>query len=188
MHWRRLNMCRQRFLDFGIEGLHEELHSGRPRIISDEKVATVVRKTLNTNPKDGTQWLVRTLEQSTWMFWSTVRCIWIAFGLQLHRQRLVLIVDNYAAHKHSSVTRWLATHPRYKVHCTPTYASWLNQVEIWFNLINAARHSTRNIQQCQRSRCQHRPFGSTLQQTISSFPLDGNSRFNLCKVISDTRH
>jgi putative transposase len=33
------------------------------------------------------------------------------------------------------VKRWLAARPRYKVHYVPTYASWLNQVEIWFNLI-----------------------------------------------------
>jgi putative transposase len=33
------------------------------------------------------------------------------------------------------VKRWLATRPRFHVHFTPTYASWLNQVEIWFNRI-----------------------------------------------------
>jgi putative transposase len=46
-----------------------------------------------------------------------------------------LVVDNYATHKHPAVKRWLAMHPRYHVHYTPTYSSWLNQVEIWFNLI-----------------------------------------------------
>src|SRR6266853_1549613 len=46
-----------------------------------------------------------------------------------------LVVDNYATHKHPRVQRWLAAHPRYHVHYTPTYASWLNQVEIWFHLI-----------------------------------------------------
>lgn len=48
---------------------------------------------------------------------------------------LHLIVDNYATHKHATVRRWLAARPRYHVHYTPTYASWLNQIEIWFNLI-----------------------------------------------------
>jgi len=33
------------------------------------------------------------------------------------------------------VRRWLAARPRYHVHYTPTYSSWLNQVEIWFNII-----------------------------------------------------
>ena len=46
-----------------------------------------------------------------------------------------LVVDNYATHKHERVKRWLAARPRYHVHYTPTYSSWLNQVEIWFNII-----------------------------------------------------
>ena len=46
-----------------------------------------------------------------------------------------IIVDNYAKHKHARVKRWLAERPRFQVHFTPTYASWLNQVEIWFNRI-----------------------------------------------------
>jgi len=46
-----------------------------------------------------------------------------------------LVVDNYATHKHAKVKRWLAARPRYHIHYTPTYASWLNQVEIWFNII-----------------------------------------------------
>lgn len=51
-------------------------------------------------------------------------------NLDLH-----LIIDNYCTHKHAKVKRWLAARPRYHVHFTPTYASWLNQVEIWFNII-----------------------------------------------------
>jgi putative transposase len=46
-----------------------------------------------------------------------------------------LILDNYCTHKHHKVRRWLAQRPRYHVHYTPTYSSWLNQVEIWFNII-----------------------------------------------------
>lgn len=46
-----------------------------------------------------------------------------------------LIVDNYATHKHPRVKRWLAARPRFHVHFTPTYASWLNQVELWFRFI-----------------------------------------------------
>ena len=38
-------------------------------------------------------------------------------------------------HKHAKVRTWLASRPRYHVHYTPTYASWLNQVERWFGLI-----------------------------------------------------
>jgi len=46
-----------------------------------------------------------------------------------------LVMDNYATHKHTKVRAWLAKHPRFHVHFTPTYSSWLNQVERWFGLI-----------------------------------------------------
>ena len=46
-----------------------------------------------------------------------------------------LILDNYSTHKTESVKRWLARHPRFHVHFTPTYSSWLNQVELWFSKI-----------------------------------------------------
>lgn len=48
-------------------------------------------------------------------------------GLDVH-----LILDNYATHKHPKVRIWLAERPHFHVHFTPTYASWLNQVERWF--------------------------------------------------------
>ena len=38
------------------------------------------------------------------------------------------IIDNYAVHKHPAVLRWLARHPRWTFHFTPTSASWLNAV------------------------------------------------------------
>ena len=43
-----------------------------------------------------------------------------------------LVMDNYATHKTAAVQRWLAGHPRWHVHFTPTGASWLNQVERFF--------------------------------------------------------
>jgi putative transposase len=46
-----------------------------------------------------------------------------------------LIVDNYSTHKHAKVRLWVAARPRFHVHYTPTYSSWLNQVERWFGLI-----------------------------------------------------
>ena len=237
---------RQRYLQEGISGLHDELRAGRPRSISDEKVATLIRKTLSTKPKDGTHWTIRSMAKETKLSRPTVHRVWNAFGLQPHRQRhfklstdpffvekvrdivglylnppdkamvlcvdeksqvqaldrtqpllpmgigyvqgvthdyvrhgtttlfaaldiatgkvltcckrrhrhqeylqflkqidanvpedldIHLVVDNYATHKHGKVNRWLATHPRYQIHYTPTYASWLNQVETWFNII-----------------------------------------------------
>jgi putative transposase len=237
---------RRRYLAEGIQGLYGEIRPGRPRSISDEKVAALVRKTLKTKPKDATHWTVRTMAAQSRLSKSTVHRIWAAFGLQPHRQghfklstdpffiekvrdiaglylnppdnALVLcvdeksqiqaldrsqpllplglgyaegvthdyvrhgtttlfaaldiatgtvitrckqrhrhqeflqflrqidssvpaqldvhlVIDNYAAHKHAKVRRWLAARPRYHVHYTPTYSSWLNQVEIWFGII-----------------------------------------------------
>ena len=48
-------------------------------------------------------------------------------GLDLH-----LILDNYQTHKHANVDAWLAKHPRFHLHFTPTSSSWLNLVERWF--------------------------------------------------------
>ena len=47
-------------------------------------------------------------------------------------KQIHLIVDNYSIHKHAAVKRWLARHPRFHVHFTPTSASWLNMVERFF--------------------------------------------------------
>ena len=48
---------------------------------------------------------------------------------------LHIVLDNYSTHKHAKVKGWLARHPRYHFHFTPTYGSWLNQVERWFGII-----------------------------------------------------
>jgi transposase len=52
---------------------------------------------------------------------------------------LHLIVDNYATHKHAAVKAWLAKHPRFHLHFTPTSSSWLNQVERFFARITQDR-------------------------------------------------
>jgi putative transposase len=46
-----------------------------------------------------------------------------------------LVCGNYGTHKHARVKAWLARRPRFHLHFTPTYSSWLNQVERWFALI-----------------------------------------------------
>ncbi|WUK77150.1 IS630 family transposase [Kribbella sp. NBC_00359] len=51
-------------------------------------------------------------------------------GRELH-----LVMDNYAAHKHPKIKAWLADNPRVSVHFTPTHASWMNLVEVWFSII-----------------------------------------------------
>jgi transposase len=51
-------------------------------------------------------------------------------GREIH-----VIVDNLSAHKTKRVKEFLEGHPKFKIHYTPTYSSWLNQVEIWFSKI-----------------------------------------------------
>src|SRR6202140_771247 len=82
-----VGLWRRRFVKQGLTGLHEELRPGRPRSIPDEKVATLIRRTLRTKPKDGTHWSCRALAAETRLSKSTVHRIWRAFGLQPHRAR-----------------------------------------------------------------------------------------------------
>lgn len=51
------------------------------------------------------------------------------------QQEIHIILDNLSAHKTQAVREFLAAHPRVQLHFTPTYSSWLNQVEIWFGKI-----------------------------------------------------
>jgi len=237
---------RQRYREFGIEGLHEELRPGRPRDHDDERVAEVINQALQSQPAGATHWSVRAMAEHTGISKSTVQRWFELFGVQPHRQRhfklsndpffiekvrdivglylnppdkalvlcvdeksqiqaldrtqpmlpmglgyvegvthdyvrhgtttlfaaldiangevitqckarhrhqeflaflrhidasvpkdldVHLVIDNYATHKHAKVKAWLARRPRFHVHFTPTYASWLNLVERWFGII-----------------------------------------------------
>ena len=296
---------RRRFIQFSVSGLHDELRPGRPRSISDERVAQLVAKTLRMRPKNGTHWSVRGIARETRLAKSSVHRIWQAFGLQPHRLRhfklsndpffvekvrdivglyldppdnavvlcvdeksqiqalertqpllpmglgyvegvthdyrrhgtttlfaalntatgqvlsqcrhrhrhqeyldflrqidhnvpdqldVHIIVDNYATHKHPRVKRWLAARPRFHIHFTPTYASWLNQVEIWFNRITqqAIRRGTfqsvkelvAKIDQFVRSsNAQARPFVWTATADSILAKIE-----RLCNRISGTSH
>ena len=63
-----------------------------------------------------------------------------------------LILDNYATHKTPAILRWLARHPRFHLHFTPTSSSWLNLVERWFaeltqkQLRRGVHRSTRELE------------------------------------------
>jgi putative transposase len=296
---------RKRFVERGIAGLHDELRPGRPRTVSDEKVAALIKKTLETTPSDGTHWSCRRMAKETGLSKATVQRIWNAFMVQPHRHKhfklsndpffvekvrdivglylnppdnamvlcvdeksqiqalertqpllpmgmgyvegvthdylrhgtttlfaaldiangqviaqckkrhrhqeflgflrrieasvpkdldVHLVIDNYATHKHAKVRNWLATRPRYTVHYTPTYSSWLNQVEIWFNIITqrAIRRGTfRSVRQLIEkidlfvgNYNQHStPFAWTA--TADSI-FEKLSR--LCECISETQH
>lgn len=67
---------------------------------------------------------------------------WLVFLKKINREtpkdlQLHLIVDNYATHKHPVVRAWLAKHPRFHLHFTPTSSSWLNLVERFFREVTA---------------------------------------------------
>jgi putative transposase len=237
---------RQRFLKHRLPGLYDEIRPGRPRSVSDEKVAVLLRRTIKQRPPAGTHWTVRLAAEANGLSKSTVHRVFQLFSLQPHRSKsfklstdpffvekvrdvvglyldppdhavvlsvdeksqiqalnrtqpvlpmglgylegvthdyvrhgtttlfaaldvatgtvlteckprhrhqeflgflqrieqavpaaldVHLIVDNYATHKHAKVRLWLAARPRFHIHYTPTYSSWLNQVERWFGLI-----------------------------------------------------
>jgi transposase len=51
------------------------------------------------------------------------------------RKHLHIIADNLTVHKHKMVSEWIESKRRITLHFTPTYSSWLNQIEIWFNML-----------------------------------------------------
>jgi transposase len=64
-----------------------------------------------------------------------------------------LVCDNYGTHKSPAIKKWLSGHPRFHVHYTPTYSSWLNQVERWFAYLTddlLRRSDHRSIQALER--------------------------------------
>ena len=238
---------RRRFLERGVEGLHDELRPGRPRTYDDEKVASMINRALQEKPDNAGAWSVRLMAEAEGVSKTTVQRWFALFGVKPHLSetfklssdpffvekvrditglylnppdnvmvlcvdeksqiqaldrtqptlplglgyvegythdyirhgtttlfaaldiatgkvlgrctrrhrhqeflaflRLIeretpdeldihLVLDNYATHNHAKVRAWLARHPRYHLHFTPTSASWLNQVERWFGIIS----------------------------------------------------
>lgn len=76
---------RRRFAAHRIEGLSDEYRAGRPRTISDAQVADVIKRTLETTPRDATHWSIRSMAEEAGLSHTTIRRIWNAFGLQPHR-------------------------------------------------------------------------------------------------------
>jgi len=105
-----------------------------------------------------------------------------------------LICDNYSTHKHPKVRAWLARRPRYHLHYTPTYASWLNQVERWFGLITRQairRGSFKSVpdlvgrikRYTEHYNLTARPFVWTATAASILAKIE-----RLCKVIGGTQH
>jgi len=105
-----------------------------------------------------------------------------------------LVIDNYSTHKHAKIRKWLAARPRYHVHYTPTYASWLNQVEIWFNMITqkAIRRGTfRSVKDLINKInlfVDHYNKNSKPFMWVATADSILQKVERLCKVISGTRH
>jgi transposase len=241
---------RRRFVQDRLRGLLDLPRSGAPRSISDEKVAEVVRITLEQRPKNATHWSTRSLACRLGLSHDSIARVWKAFGLQPHRHehfqfstdpefvdkvrdvvglymsppsnavvlcldeksqvqalertqpmlplragtpersaceyfrhgttslfaalnvatgevigrthrrhtheefllflrtverrvpknlQIHAVLDNYATHRTAPVKAWLARHPRWHLHFTPTYSSWLNQVERFFSDLTTRR-------------------------------------------------
>jgi transposase len=105
-----------------------------------------------------------------------------------------LVCDNYGTHKTPVVKAWLAKHPRFHLHFTPTSSSWINQVERWFGFLTeqkikrGAHQSVRALEDDIRAwiadwNTHPRPFiwTKTAEEILNSL-----ARF--CRRISDAGH
>lgn len=106
------------------------------------------RKLTSTYKRNGTTCLLAALSVHE----GTVdgRCVdrnshteFLAFLKALYRKHpgreIHVICDNFSAHKHQKVKDWVKSRRRLTLHFTPTYASWLNQIEIWFSILARQR-------------------------------------------------
>ncbi len=76
---------RRRFVEKGCDGLLDEPRPGAPRTVGDADVERVVTMTLESMPRDATQWSTRSMAKACGLSSATVNRIWRAFGLQPHR-------------------------------------------------------------------------------------------------------
>ena len=93
-----------------------------------------------------------------------------------------LIVDNYATHKHATVKAWLARRPRYHVHYTPTYASWLNQVERRFGIITQQAIRRGSFSSVPQLRKKINAFVEDYNKSCSPFVWTATAELILAKV------
>lgn len=239
---------RARYLENELQGLYDELRSGRPLKHNEAQISALINKTLRDKPPNDSHWSTRSMARASGIPKSSVQRIWKAFCVQPHRQKTFklstdpffvekvidivglylnppqnavvlcvdeksqcqalertqpllpmglgyvegvthdylrhgtttlfaaldvatgtvghqckrrhrhteflsflrkvvgevpghldvhVICDNYSPHKHAKVKAWLARNPRVHMHFTPTYSSWLNQVERFFAHITA---------------------------------------------------
>ena len=97
IHEHTVGKWRRRFLKDRCDGLLDEARPGRPRTINDDQVAAVIERTLRTTPVDATHWSIRSMAAETGFSHTTIRRMWVAFGLQsaphVYRRNPVQLVE-----------------------------------------------------------------------------------------------
>src|SRR3546814_12199822 len=73
VHEHTVGKWRRRFAQAGIEGLTDEYRAGRPRTVSDAQVAQVIERTMNTPPRDATNWSIRSMATEVGLSHTTIR-------------------------------------------------------------------------------------------------------------------
>ena len=107
-------------------------------------------------------------------------------GKEIH-----LIADNLSAHKTSRVEQFLAAHPKVHLHFTPTYSSWLNQVENWFARIERdviARGVFTSVRDLARKLMRYIRHYNRAPKPIKWTYRDPSHRINLNTISSVTGH
>ncbi len=300
-----VTLCRTRYRERGMAGLHNELKPGRLRTTSEEQIATLINTAIKARPEGKTHWSRRSLAETTGLSTTTVHRYLTLFGLQPHRTRsfklstdpffiekvrdvvglylnppehalvlcvdeksqvqalertqpvlpmglgyvegithdyvrhgtttlfaaldiangsvltqckpqhrhqeflsflrhieanvppaldVHLICDNYVTHKHPRVRSWLARCPRFHLHFTPTYSSWLNQVERRFALITNQSIRRGSFQSVSDLKRQINTFVDNYNQHPKPFKWAATADSILaklervCKVINGTQH
>ena len=105
-----------------------------------------------------------------------------------------LILDNYSTHKTPAVRRWLARHPRFHVHYTPTYTSWINLVESWFAVLTNRRIRRGSFRSTRQLEAEVKQYIETNNESPTPFVwtksaddiLDSIKRY--CLQTSDSAH
>jgi transposase len=150
-----------RYAEQGVDALLRDKTRPPGRTpLSTAKVAEVLALTCSEPPGEVTHWTGRAVAKAVGVSLRAVQRIWEQRRLQPHRLRTFkrskdpafaakvedivglynhAILDNYGTHKHPKVRAWLARHPRWVFHFTPTSASWLNAVEGFFSVITRRR-------------------------------------------------
>jgi len=108
-----------RFAEEGVDGLlRDKTRPPGKQPLAPATVAKILALPCTEPPGEATHWTGRA----------------VPAGKVIHA-----ICDNYATHKHPKVKKWLADHPRWVFHFTPTSASWINAVENFFSVITRRR-------------------------------------------------